>query len=186
MDSFITYGYGLVILLAWLTFLIYWLVSSRGAKKTVQRNRSGWGIRLTIIVIAVTIAISGTHIPGYTVTPLIGWIGALLSVIGIGYAIYARRYLGRNWGMPMSVKENPELVTTGPYAHVRHPIYTGILLTMLGSLATAGLSWLLILVIYLVFFIYSAKKEEEMMAQTFPDTYPDYKERTKMLIPFIF
>jgi len=186
MNDFITYGYGLVILLAWLTFLAYWIVSSRSAKKTVKRNKSGWSIRITLIVIALTIAITGTNLPSYRVTPLIGWIGALLSVIGIAYAIYARRYLGRNWGMPMSVRENPELITSGPYAHVRHPIYTGILLTMIGSLMTAGLSWLLILVIYVVFFIYSGKQEEKLMAETFPDTYPAYKARTKMLIPFVF
>jgi len=64
---------------------------------------------------------------------LMGGVGVALCALGIGLAIWARTYLGRNWGMPMSRKENPELVTSGPYAYVRHPIYTGLLIAMLGS-----------------------------------------------------
>lgn len=54
-------------------------------------------------------------------------------VLGLGLAVWARIYLGRNWGMPTSTKEDPELVTSGPYRTIRHPIYTGILLAMIGS-----------------------------------------------------
>src|SRR5258708_3671779 len=62
----------------------------------------------------------------------LGWTGVALCVLGFGLAINARWHLGRNWGMPMSRKEQPELVTSGPYAHLRHPIYTGLILAMLG------------------------------------------------------
>lgn len=117
--------------------------------------------------------------------PTIGVVGIVLCAAGIAFAIRARRYLGRNWGMPMSLQEGHELVTTGPYARVRHPIYTGILLAMLGSALTVGAAWFIPFVIFCVYFVYSAKTEEKLMMQQFPNEYPAYKERTKMLVPFV-
>lgn len=111
--------------------------------------------------------------------------GAVCAVVGVAFAISARRALGSNWGMPMSVKENPELVTTGLYAYIRHPIYTGMFVALFGS-ALVEPVWSVVFVFALGYFLYSAKKEEALMQQTFPDTYPAYKKRTKMLIPFVF
>ncbi len=88
--------------------------------------------------------------------------------------------------MPMSVQENAELATTGPYAYIRNPIYSGMLLAMLGSMLVAGLSWLIPFIFFAIYFIYSAKAEEKLMLAQFPDTYPAYKKRTKMLIPFVY
>jgi len=85
----------------------------------------------------------------------------------------------------MSVKESPELVVTGPYAYVRHPIYTGVILGMLGSALVAGWIWLIVALVAAAYFIWSATHEEKQMEQTFPDAYPAYKKRTKMLIPFV-
>ena len=177
----------LIIAVCWLTFLVYWFVSSRGAKRNVSKNHTTATVRIGFVVLAIAVGIMGSHFRSlYRVTPLWGWIGAIITVFGVAIAIYARRYLGNNWGMPMSVKEHPELVSTGPYAYVRHPIYSAMILTLAGTFLAAGFSWLLILVIYLAYFIYSAKREEELLEKTFPDTYPAYKARTKMLIPFIF
>jgi protein-S-isoprenylcysteine O-methyltransferase Ste14 len=99
---------------------------------------------------------------------------------------WARYYLGKNWGMPMTVKEDPELVTGGPYTFVRHPIYTGILLAVLGSVLASSLLWLVILVFFTYEFIRSVKGEEMLMTKQFPEKYPAYKKRTKMLIPFVY
>ncbi|MEO8945297.1 MAG: isoprenylcysteine carboxylmethyltransferase family protein [Gemmatimonadaceae bacterium] len=112
-------------------------------------------------------------------------IGVALCVCGVALAVWARTHLGRNWGMPMSFKENPELVTTGPYVYIRNPIYTGFLLAILGSSLTGGPIWLIFFVVFSAYFTYCAKKEEKIMTQEFPDTYPDYKRRTRMLIPFV-
>jgi protein-S-isoprenylcysteine O-methyltransferase Ste14 len=65
----------------------------------------------------------------------------------VGLAVLGRFYLGRNWGLPASRKENPELVTDGPYSYVRHPIYGGILLAMLGTAIGAGAFWVVPLVL---------------------------------------
>jgi protein-S-isoprenylcysteine O-methyltransferase Ste14 len=121
-----------------------------------------------------------------SVPPALGFASVALAAFGIGFAVWARTYLGRNWGMPRSIKENPELVTTGPYAYVRHPIYTGVLLALLGSVLMSGLPWLIVFVVACGYFIYSAYQEEGVMLRTFPESYPPYKARTKMLIPFIF
>ena len=109
----------------------------------------------------------------------------VLVVLGIGLAIYARVYLGRNWGMPMSRKEDPELVTNGPYAEVRHPIYSGIILAMLGSAIGDNVYWTLPLVLSVPYFIYSARREEELMLAQFAERYRDYMRRTKMIVPFV-
>jgi protein-S-isoprenylcysteine O-methyltransferase Ste14 len=104
---------------------------------------------------------------------------------GLGLAVWARLYLGRNWGMPMSEKVDPELVTTGPYRQVRHPIYSGIILAMIGTTIAVSLYWLVGVLLLGAYFLYSAFVEERMMAGLFPDSYPEYKRSTKMLIPFI-
>lgn len=114
------------------------------------------------------------------------WVGVWLCVAGIGFAVWARVYLGRNWGMPMSLRQGHELVTSGPYAYVRHPIYTGLMLAMIGSAVTEGLLWLLLFAFYFAYFLVGARTEEKMMVAQFPDAYPAYRRRTKMLIPFVF
>lgn len=86
----------------------------------------------------------------------------------------------------MSLKQGHELVTTGPYRVIRHPIYSGILTAMLGSGLVAGGFWLVLFVIAAAFFIFSAKTEEGLMTPQFPETYPEYKKSTHALIPFVW
>jgi protein-S-isoprenylcysteine O-methyltransferase Ste14 len=114
---------------------------------------------------------------------VLGWIGVALCLLGFGLAINARRHLGRNWGLPMSRKDQPELVTSGPYALIRHPIYTGLSLAMLGSAMGVNVFGLLLLGPVGAYFIYSARREEAVMLQLFPEQYRAYKTRTGMLAP---
>ena len=86
----------------------------------------------------------------------------------------------------MSEKADPELVTTGPYSAVRHPIYSGIILAMAGTAVAVSWYWLVAVVLLGGYFIYSAVMEERYLAERFPDAYPRYKQSTKMLIPFVF
>jgi protein-S-isoprenylcysteine O-methyltransferase Ste14 len=103
----------------------------------------------------------------------------------LALAIWARRHLGRNWSTPMSQKVDPELVTTGPYRSIRHPIYSGIILAMIGTTISVSVFWLVAVLVLGGYFVYSAVVEERFMAGLFPDSYPDYKRPTKMLIPFV-
>jgi protein-S-isoprenylcysteine O-methyltransferase Ste14 len=122
---------------------------------------------------------------GYVLNPAIQWLGVVICACGMAFAIWARFHLGRNWGMPMSLKKDAELVTTGPYAYVRHPIYTGMILAMLGTTLVI-IWWAVPLVAFFVYFVYSAKTEEKIMLGEFGARYTEYMKHTKMLIPFVF
>jgi protein-S-isoprenylcysteine O-methyltransferase Ste14 len=113
-------------------------------------------------------------------------VSSFLGAGHFGLAISARWHLGRNWGMPMSRKEQPELITSGPYAYIRHPIYTGLILAMLGSAISVNISWALMLVPVGAYFGLSARREESAMLQLFPEQYAAYMARTGMLAPRLF
>ena len=113
-------------------------------------------------------------------------LGLFLFALGLGFAIWARLHIGRNWGTPMSQKDEPELVTSGPYRLVRHPIYSGILLAGVGTALALSWRWLIAVVLAGLYFTYSATVEERYLGQEFPTTYPAYKRSTKMLVPFLF
>ena len=172
--------------IGWAAFWLYWIV----AAFSMKRGRRPWSrelrIRAALIVAVVVLARTGVfrgH--GLHSDPLRAVIGLVLFVLGLTFAIWARLHIGRNWGTPMTQKNEPELVTSGPYRLVRHPIYSGILL---GGAATAvGLSWFWLVPVALagVYFIYSATVEERFLTEQFPDAYPSYKRGTRMLVPFV-
>jgi protein-S-isoprenylcysteine O-methyltransferase Ste14 len=178
----------------WLVFIIYWGISALSAKRSLGAMswcRHGL-LRLAIIVAAIGAlhaAGAGRALGAMQVyqahSLLLGAIGTALVLPGFGLAIFARISLGRNWGMPMSRKAEPELVTGGPYAFVRHPIYSGIIVAMLGSAIGQSLVWALPLVLSIPYFLYSARREEELMREQFPEQYPPYMRRTKMIVPFL-
>jgi protein-S-isoprenylcysteine O-methyltransferase Ste14 len=179
----------------WIMFVAYWAISAPSAKRMIGARRWGreGGLRLGIIVLALLAfhvpavhrALQNARLSAAGFRLVAGPIGVALCALGIGLAVWARAHLGRNWGMPMSRRENPELVTTGPYRFVRHPIYGGILLAMLGSTIGASIIWLLPLVLFGAYFIYSARAEEKLMLEQFPGQYAAYMKRTKMLLPFM-
>ena len=182
----------------WIAFVVYWLILAQFNKRASRSAAmTGWGARLLILAgvlvvlwfrrhaatgLAASIGRAGSLHPG----PAVQWLGVGLCLAGFGFAFWARAHLGRNWGMPMSLRQGHELVTSGPYAYVRHPIYTGIMLAMIGSALTVGIQWLALFVLYFAYFLFSARTEERMMLAQFPDTYPAYRRRTRMLIPFVF
>jgi protein-S-isoprenylcysteine O-methyltransferase Ste14 len=176
-----------VILACWAAFWIYWLVASIGVKASRTRSVGFAGTRVGLILV-VLLLLRTRVFKGHTTTgdPWLQGIGLAVFLLGLALAIWARVYIGRNWGMPMSQKVDPELVTTGPYSSIRHPIYSGIILAMIGTTIAVSLYWLVAVVVLGGYFIFSAIMEERSMVGLFPDSYPEYKRSTKMLIPFIF
>ena len=182
--------FGLIIVTCWFAFLFYWLVSAKNANPNARRKNSymHWVIRALIVVVIIVRLRFGGAVQFFVErlpNPILGAVGVALCMLGIALAIWARIYLGNNWGMPMTLKKNPELVTTGPYSYVRHPIYAGLLLAMLGSALATNLFWLVILIFVGAYFIYSAVQEQKNMLREFPVAYPAYMKRTKMLIPYL-
>jgi protein-S-isoprenylcysteine O-methyltransferase Ste14 len=123
------------------------------------------------------------HQPAHSV--ILAVMGALLFACGIALAVWARLHLGRNWGMPMTQRAEPELVTSGPYRFIRHPIYSGLLTAMLGTALASGLLGLIVVAVLVAYFYYCGTVEERNLAATFPQAYPQCRSRTKMLIPFL-
>jgi protein-S-isoprenylcysteine O-methyltransferase Ste14 len=171
------------IYIAWGVFWVYWLASAIGVKKRSGGRRLGARIPIIVLAVVATRVFSLHSLAVHS--PALKAAGVILLGTGLGLAIWARVHLGRNWGTPMTQKAEPELVTSGPYRFVRHPIYSGILLGFAGTaLATNGY-WLIIFGVCLIYFLYSARVEEGIMSSAFPREYPSYRARTKMLIPFV-
>ncbi|HUA13015.1 MAG TPA: isoprenylcysteine carboxylmethyltransferase family protein [Candidatus Sulfotelmatobacter sp.] len=177
-----------VIYTLWIIFWIGWISVGFTSKKGTSVHRNFFTYRLFLFVLIVLVArsvnIGGLHYYNHSGS-VAKIIGSVLFAGGLGFAIWARVYLGKNWGMPMTEKEEPQLVTSGPYHFVRHPIYTGILTAVLGTALAVSYFWFVILVFSGVYFIYAAFKEEEYMHREFGKTFAKYKSSSKMLIPFI-
>ena len=178
----------LVILIGWAVFWVGWLLAATRVKRGQTRWSGYAGVRLLLAVVIIVSVRGARH--GATAAAVTGpapkAVGLTLWALGLALAVWARVYIGRNWGTPMSHKEDPELVTSGPYRFVRHPIYSGIILAMLGTAVALTLYWLIAAALLGAYFIYSAKAEERYMTEQFPEAYPAYKRKSKMLIPFVF
>jgi len=176
----------IVIGAGWVAFWIYWIAASMGAKAGRSRWTQFAGLRVGIaLVVLLLLRLRVLKGSAATHNAWLMGIGTAIFVLGLALAIWARIYIGRNWGMPMSRKDEPELVTTGPYHTIRHPIYTGIILAMVGTTIAVSLYWLVAVAVLGAYFGLSAVMEERYMAEQFPDAYPGYKRSTKMLIPFV-
>jgi protein-S-isoprenylcysteine O-methyltransferase Ste14 len=174
----------IVITVAWIIFWVYWLASAFGVKegRGGRRRIPLTGLTALSVVLLVRVFRGGSLAVH---SPILGAIGAVVFASGIALAIWARVHLGRNWGMPMTQKAEPELVTSGAYRFVRHPIYSGLLAGVLGTALVTNLIGLIIVAVLVAYFYYCASVEEKNLTATFPTAYPAYRTRTKMLIPFV-
>jgi protein-S-isoprenylcysteine O-methyltransferase Ste14 len=177
----------LVFVLGWAAFWLYWIVAAFSAK----RGRPRWSrellIRVVIVGAAIALARAGAFRGRAVDTdPWRVAVGLVVFALGLGLAVQARRHLGRNWGLPMTQNDQPELVTSGPYRLVRHPIYTGILLGGLGTAVALSWVWLAAVALAGIYFVASATVEERYLAEQFPDEFPAYRRSTRMLVPFVF
>lgn len=192
MTPFMNLLIQLVIPILWLAWWAYWRVSGRNVK-AVQRRESV-SSRLTHIVpiaLAALLMIMPTG-PGWLGQRMFSgswalyWSGVLITAFGLGFSVWARRILGRNWSGTVTLKTDHELIQTGPYRLVRHPIYTGILLGFLGS-AIARNEWrgLIALLLVSVALWRKLRMEERWLSELFGDRYAQYRESTWALIPHL-
>jgi protein-S-isoprenylcysteine O-methyltransferase Ste14 len=175
----------------WFLFGLYWLVSAFKLKKTKQRET--WQQRLRYVLpllVAFYLLSRRWAYYGWLRTRFvpesdaIAWIGVLLTAAGVAIATWARWHLGANWSGVVTLKEGHELIRSGPYRTIRHPIYTGILLAMLGSAIAVGeIRGLLAVAIAWLSFYTKARREESLLTQEFGDRFAEHLRRTGMFLP---
>lgn len=183
---------GLIILNCWIILVAYWTVSAAGQKPAAERKsrRSQLFYRLLYGIGIMLFVVPHFHKPwNLTLTPTPDWVrvaGAAICALGLIFTLWARRTLAGNWSSDVTFKQGHELIRTGPYRLVRHPIYTGLLVMFLGTAVNSGLvrSWVGLLAIAISFWI-KLKQEEKIMLEHFPDTYPAYRKQVKALVPFV-
>jgi protein-S-isoprenylcysteine O-methyltransferase Ste14 len=187
VDPFIVIAIDLV----WGVTIVIWLAGMFRIKQAARRISSS----SRILLLAPTVI-------GYMLVALPavreGWLkqrlwpqtlavqaaGLALTILGCGFAIWARVSLGSNWSARPSVRQGHELIVRGPYKLVRHPIYSGLLLGLAGSAIAIDRSgciagWILVFATYAI----KTRQEEHLMMETFPEDYPNYRQRVRALIP---
>jgi protein-S-isoprenylcysteine O-methyltransferase Ste14 len=178
---------------SWLLLGLVWLPGYFMSKNTSNVPRRALQIPATLLLIAgFTLLLNpGFQVPDMPVTPnnaLFGIVGVMLDLPGVALAVWARLALGRNWsGIVVTMKQGHELVQTGPYAVVRHPIYTGLLLAVIGTAATEGTfaAYVGVAAIFIAFLIRVAI-EEQLMSEQFGEAYQAYRGRTWKLVPLVW
>lgn len=184
---------GQVILACWGMFLAFWFAASFKVKPVAEGtalSRNSALMRMSLVIIAVLIASRGMpELFGTRLLPhdaVVGVAADVLAVSGLLLMLWARVALGGNWSAGVAFKQGHELISHGPYAAVRHPIYTGLLLLFLGEAVWFGnLAWACVFAAIATGFWFKAMAEERMMTKHFPDAYPAYRARTKALVPFL-
>jgi protein-S-isoprenylcysteine O-methyltransferase Ste14 len=177
----------------WIAFLLYWRIKATNTKTTQRLEPAATRILRVFIFLIAIVLLSTTRIPlpwlylqlwPAGLWPF--WLGAAVTIAGLLFAVWAREHLGRNWSHSVTIKQGHELITTGPYAVVRHPIYTGILTGFLGiAIAISQVRGFLAFV--LVFFALWIKLriEEKWMRSQFGETYATYARQTAALVPYL-
>ena len=176
---------------AWLVFLAYWSVSALKLKSIKRREPRGERlIQLVFMVAAYFLMFNDQFSRGWlttrfvTASPSIGKFGVTIAVVGIALAMWARWHLGENWSATVTLKEGHELIRSGPYRYMRHPIYSGMLLAFVGTaLALGEYRALISVAIVLVAFYTKAKKEELFLTQEFGEKFREHSRRTGMFLP---
>jgi protein-S-isoprenylcysteine O-methyltransferase Ste14 len=180
----------IVVTACWAVFVVTWAIAALFTKRTLERRWS-WGTLLSVLAIVVAWRLM-RHPQAFDTarlwepTPALQWLAALVVIAGLVVTLWARAALGRNWSGTVTFKQDHELIVSGPYRFVRHPIYSGLLLMALGSGILSGWrSGFLAVAVLFVGFWLKLRVEERLMEQHFPEAYPDYRRRTRALIPFL-
>jgi len=183
-----------VIHILWISIFVLWAVTAVTSKQTVRSSAEGPS-RIAVWIVWLAWWLLFTH--GFGIdrlafrflpeTTSAAAAGLAITVAGLGLSVWARFYLGRNWSALIQVKEGHELMRTGPYAIVRHPIYSGFMLATLGTAIAYGeLSGLLAFIMILAAWGYKARLEETAMTEHFGAEYETYRTKVKGLIPFVW
>jgi protein-S-isoprenylcysteine O-methyltransferase Ste14 len=182
---------GIFIDACWLAWLLYWLAMAISTKRTVERGGL-LGYRVVAIVLVIGLTALGRLVGVFPQSHLwhtslaLGIVSDCIVLAGAAFTVWARVALGRNWSAEVTFKQDHELIESGPYALVRHPIYTGLIAMALGTAIDYGRA------IGFAVFVgmcgalwWKARQEERIMTSHFPDAYIDYSARVHAIVPFL-
>jgi protein-S-isoprenylcysteine O-methyltransferase Ste14 len=178
-------------LIPWYALGIYWAISALRVKQTkVQEDLGGRLLHVGVMGLAFLFLFShrlDLGPLGLRFAPESAWLpisGIVLTFVGAGIAIWARYSLGQYWSARVTLKVDHQLIRSGPYAWVRHPLYSGLLLAMAGTALVVG-EWRAVLGVVLAVIEFSRKaaKEEALLASEFGDQYQEFRKRTGFLVP---
>ena len=185
--------YEYLFLFMWLAFVVYWRVMSAGVKASTRVEAAGSRLVRAILIVGGSALLILPRVPvafleRRFIRPSEGsfWIGAAITAAGLSFCFWARRHLGHNWSSEVTLKENHELITSGPYALVRHPIYTGLLFALIGSALARG-EWRGVLGVALIFAAlwFKLRLEERWMREQFGPAYEAYSRKVAALVPYL-
>ena len=177
----------------WILAGIYWALTALRAKTAVRKEQSASRVLHIAVMCTAFYLLFGSVRAGWLVVrfvPInawIAWTGFGLVAAGIAFAVWARAMLGANWSGLVAIKAGHELIQSGPYRWVRHPIYSGLLLAILGTaLALGEVRGLLAFLVALLGWGIKALMEERFLIDQFDGDYVRYTREVKRLIPFVF
>jgi len=182
-----------IISLCWILFAVIWLLAAFATKQTVYRESGLQRLRYIIPLLLGWFLLAKGHRLSdplnYRVIPhvdALAWIGAVLCIAGLAFCVWARFTLGRNWSGVVTLKGGHELITSGPYELVRHPIYTGLLTMFVATVIVLGhVAGIISVPFVFVSFWIKLRHEEKLMLEKFPNEYAAYQQRVKRIIPFV-
>ena len=186
--------FGEVIRWLWICVGIFWLAGWLGAKPSARTQATGLrALQMLFEVAAFYLLLYKRWLPPFLRIRVLpdavttGWVGVALVAAGAGLAIWARLSLGTNWSARVTIKQQHELIRTGPYAMVRHPIYSGLLLMVLGTAVEIGqVRGFVALALAFTGWFWKSRTEDAFMEEHFGVEYLQYKRQVKGLIPRIF
>lgn len=177
----------------WISYLVYWQIMAEDVKTTRRLEPAASRVRRMLLFFAGVFLL----LPPAAHLRLLDWrllqastltffLGAAVTAAGLLFSVWARLHLGRNWSRSVTIKEDHELIVTGPYALARHPIYTGLLTAFLGTaIAITELRGILALALIFVSLWMKLRLEEQWMGEQFGASYQAYRSRVAALVPFL-
>lgn len=184
--------YHYLITALWVTFLVYWQIMAIRVKATQQLEPIASRV-VRVLMFGAGIVLLSFPLPAawlnlrlWAVGRVVFWAGFAITLAGLLFSVWARVHLGRNWSRSVTIKEGHELIVSGPYALVRHPIYSGLFLGFLGTvLVIAEVRAALGFALIFLPLLYKLRLEEKWMRAQFGAAYEAYSERVAALVPYL-
>lgn len=182
------------VFICWAAFALYWLISAFRRKATKKRETSFQRLAYSLpLFVAFWMLFEPEAQLGWLKTRFVPaeatwqWFGVAVTAAGVALAIWARRHIGSNWSGIVTLKEGHELIRTGPYGSIRHPIYTGMLIGLLGTATAIGeVRGLIAVAVGWLSFYVKARREESFLSQEFGPAFDAHKHDTGMFLPKFF